>query len=119
LFLASEEEHEGIEKERLFVLWYPLMNSFKSANSFWQANREVSLTGIALELTYAGQSLVHHCREVKEVCRAQRESLAVQRIGLRLRAVWHDLPKDMKRPIHAQWAMDRAAKRLVDSIDPD
>ena len=95
------------------------MGDFKLANSFWRANREVSLTGIDLVLTSAGQSLLHQCREIKEVCRAQRESLAVQRIGLRLRADWHDLPKDMKRPIHAQWAMDRAAKRLVDSIDPD
>ena len=119
MFLTSEEGREGIVKQRLFVLWYTPMSSFKSANSFWQVNPEVSLTSIALELTYAGQSLLNHCREVNEVCRAQRESLAVQRIGLRLRAVWHDLPKDMKRPIHAQWAVDRAAKRLVDSIDPD
>ena len=64
-----------------------------------------------------GHLVAEKCSGVRQNCRLQRENLAVQRIALRLRSDWHNLPSRVKRQFFSQLVIDRAVWKLIESGD--
>ena len=79
--------------------------------------------GTVIGLTRDGQTrsrtgmTLEFCAHVRNVCQAQREGLAFQKVALRLRRDWHSMPRSIKSNYYLQLAVDRRVRELIESAE--
>jgi hypothetical protein len=61
--------------------------------------------------------LYAHCDALMGRCERQRGYLTLERHALEMRAGFHNLPSKYKRLLYLQYAVDRRAKKLIESAD--
>ncbi len=80
-------------------------------------HRKYAITHTFVPIGGGTLRLAQVCGDVRGRCKEQRERMHLQLVALRLRADWHALPKNVRNEFFTQLVIDRAARRLVESVN--